>query len=151
MTKEIDIYWLEENILLHKLYENESAEIKELFDLHHYETGEEIITEGAPGTGLKILRSGSVAISCKTDKRTVSLGELEEGALFGEMSFFSGHQSTATITAHSHCIVYELTRDNYCKLLMKNPTTLMSLLTHMINYSSKIIQEMNMEQIRLRS
>ncbi len=149
MTHEIDIIWMEENILLHKLYDQDAKEVKELFTVHHYEMGDEIITEGEPGEGLKILRSGCVAISCKADGQIIDLSELKECALFGEMSFFSGHNATATVTARRNCTVYELTRGNYCKLLVTNPTLLMSLLTHMVNYSSKVIQEMNREKIRL--
>ena len=144
----IDITWMEENILLHKLHENEVSLINQVFETRQFSTGDEIIRQGESGRGLHILRSGNAGISCKEQGRSVFLAEIGETALFGEMSFFSGGDSSATVTAYNDCITYELTRQNYCTLLTKNQGLLMSLMTHMLSYSSKVIKSMNLEKIQ---
>ena len=144
----IDITWMEENILLHKLHKNDISLIKEVFKAKHFSTGDEIIQQGDPGKGLHILRSGNAGISCKEMDRSIFLAEMSEGALFGEMSFFTGGESSATVTAYDHCITYELTRKNYCTLIVKNQHILMSLMAHMVSHNSKIIKAMNLEKIQ---
>ncbi len=143
----IDITWMEENILLHKLHDNDIILINEVFEAKHFSTGDEIIRQGEAGKGLNILRSGSAGISCKDQGRSIFLAEIGEAALFGEMSFFSGGDSSATVTAYSNCTTYELTRKNYCSLITKNQNILMSLMTHMVSYNSKIIRSMNSDKI----
>jgi len=147
---EIDITWLEENILLHKLQQHDVDLVRELFAAKCFTTGDEIIRQGDPGKGLYILRSGSAGISCKEEDRSIFLAEIGEAALFGEMSFFSGGDSSATITAYNNCITYELSRKNYCNLLVKNQNILMSLMTHMVSHNSKIIKGINLEKIHAR-
>lgn len=144
----IDITWMEENILFHKLHKNEVGLVNEVFEAKRFTTGDEIIRQGESGNGLHILRSGSAGISCKEQGRSIFLAEIGEAALFGEMSFFSGEDSSATVTAYNDCITYELTRHNYCNLLVKNQELLMSLMTHMVNYNSNIIKSMNLEKIQ---
>jgi CRP-like cAMP-binding protein len=144
----IDITWMEENILLHKLHENDVVLVNEVFEDKHFTTGDEIIHQGESGSGLHILRSGNAGISCKEQGQSIFLAEIGETALFGEMSFFSGGNSSATVTAYSDCITYELTRHNYCNLLVKNQELLMSLMTHMVSNNSNIIKQMNLEKIQ---
>ena len=144
----IDTTWMEENILLHKLYENDIRLINEVFEAKHFTTGDEIIRQGDSGKGLQILRSGSAGISCKEGGRSIFLAEIGEAALFGEMSFFSGGDSSATVMAYNDCITYELSRQNYCKLLTKNQGLVMSLMTHMVSYNAKIIKGLNLEKIQ---
>lgn len=143
----IDIIWMEENILLHKLHENDRALVNGVFEVKHFATGDEIIRQGEPGRSLQILRSGRAGITCKEDGRSIFLAEIGETAIFGEMSFFSDSVSSATVTAYDGAITYELTRQNYCKLLIKNQALLMSLMTHLVSYNSKIIKSMNLDTI----
>ncbi|HKI47387.1 MAG TPA: cyclic nucleotide-binding domain-containing protein [Balneolales bacterium] len=145
---EIDITWLEENVLLHKLQQHDIDLVKDLFSAKKFSTGDEIIRQGDSGIGLQILRSGNAGISFKERGRSIFLAEVSEAALFGEISFFSGGNSSATVTAYSDCITYELTKQNYCKLIIKNQDLLMSLLTHMVTCSSNIIKSMNLEKIQ---
>ena len=142
----IDILWMEENILLQKLMNDDRKIICEAFKVRHYHAGEEIVSQGDSGGELHILRSGNAAITCKDNNRSTFLGDATEAALFGEMSFLSNEVSAATVTAHSHCTVYELSRSGYCTLMIKNHELLLSLLTHMVTCTSKVIKRMNQDR-----
>jgi len=142
----IDIAWMEENVFLHKLHEDEARLISDLFKVHLFETGDEIITQGELGKGIYLLRFGEAGVTSKENGRATFLGEVGEGAVFGEMSFFSGGESSASITAYRQCTVYEFNRDSYCKLLTLYPELLMAFLTHLVSYSSAIVKKMNQAQ-----
>lgn len=142
----IDILWMEEKILLQKLMNDDKQIIRELFKIRHYHAGEEIVLQGKSAGGLHILRSGHAAITCRDNNKITFLGDATETALFGVMSFLSNEKSSATVTAHSHCTVYELSQPSYCTLMTKNHELLLSLLTHMVTHTSNIIKKMNQER-----
>jgi len=143
----IDIQWMEENILLHKLKEENIKTVSELFTVHHYATGEDIVVQGEKRGVLRILRSGYACIACRENGRSIFLGEAGEGSLFGEMSFFSSESAVATVTAHSDCTVYALTREDYCTLMVKNHELIQSLLTHVVTHTSNVIKKMNHQHL----
>ncbi|MES0371726.1 MAG: cyclic nucleotide-binding domain-containing protein [Mariprofundaceae bacterium] len=139
----IDILWMEENILLQKLMHDDRQVICDLFKIRHYRAGDVIISQGSSGGGLHILRSGNAVITCNENNRFTFLADATEAALFGVMSFLTNEDSSATVTAHGHCTVYELSRQGYCTLMVKNHELLLSLLTHMVTYTSDVIKKMN--------
>ena len=141
----IDYKWVEENILLQKVNLSDQTLLNEVFDLVSYQTGDEIVTQGHPGGHLYILRYGSAAITQKINGKSIYLGQADEGALFGEMSFLNGSPFSATVTAHSDCLTYRLDLQGYCKLLTVNPEMLMSLFTYILNCSSSALKQMNIQ------
>jgi len=143
----IDAEWLEENILLHKLNEQDCTLLEEVFKISSHRTGDEIISQGNAGGGLHILRSGAAAITRKDGKKCIFLGHAGEGSLFGSMSFLSGNSSSATVTAHSECLTYSLNHDGYIKLLTINQQLLLSLFTYMLNHSGEVLRQMNMQYV----
>ncbi|HXH72575.1 MAG TPA: cyclic nucleotide-binding domain-containing protein [Mariprofundaceae bacterium] len=142
-NSDIDYDWIEEKILLHKLHQEERNLLRETFEIVEYRTGDEIIRQGEPGGWLYLLRSGSAAITMKVPSRTLYLGEAEEAALFGEMTFLSGGDASATVTAHSPCRLYRMDRQGYCRLIVLNQPLLLSLFTYMLDHSARIIRRMN--------
>lgn len=140
---DIDYRWIEEKVLLHKLYQEERALLAEILEVVEYQTGDEIIRQGEPGGWLYLLRSGSAAITMKMLSRTLYLGDAEEAALFGEMTFLAGGDASATVTAHSPCRVYRLDREGYCQLIVRNQSLLLGLFTYMLDHSARIIRHMN--------
>ena len=77
-----------------------------------FERGDAIIREGQPGGSLYMLTSGRVrafkkdVVSGKQDP----LGDLKEGAFFGEMSILTGQPRMASVVALSRCELLELDR-----------------------------------------
>jgi CRP-like cAMP-binding protein len=146
---DIDIPWFEENILLHKLDTGERQLLQDVFAAVEYTTGDEIVSQGVPAGGIFILRSGSAAVTCKENGQSIYLGEAEEGALFGEMTFLAGGVASATVTAHSRCTIYRMDRDGYYKLIVKNQEMLICLFTYMLNHAAVTIQRMNQQHMQI--
>jgi len=77
-----------------------------------HERGEVILREGEPGMSLYMLTSGRVR-AFKKDAATGKqnpLGDLKEGAFFGEMSILTGQPRMASVVALSRCELLELDR-----------------------------------------
>ena len=77
-----------------------------------FDRGEAILKEGQPGGSLYMLTSGRVRAFRKnatTGKQDI-LGDLKEGAFFGEVSILTGQPRMASIVALTRCELLELDR-----------------------------------------
>src|SRR5262249_20046484 len=68
-----------------------------------FEKGKVIIRQGDKGDSLYMLTAGSVRAFVKKDGKQEKLGDLEEGAFFGEVSILTGKPRSATIVALVNC------------------------------------------------
>ena len=77
-----------------------------------FDRGEVILQEGQPGASLYTLTAGRVR-AFRKDQQTgkqVQIGDLKEGAFFGEMSILTGQPRAASIVALNSCELLELDR-----------------------------------------
>ena len=76
-----------------------------------FERGAVILREGQGGGSLYMLTSGRVrAFKKAADGKQNPLGDLKEGAFFGEMSILTGHPRMASVVALARCELLELDR-----------------------------------------
>jgi hypothetical protein len=76
-----------------------------------FERGAVILREGQGGGSLYMLTSGRVrAFKKSADGKQNPLGDLKEGAFFGEMSILTGHPRMASVVALARCELLELDR-----------------------------------------
>src|SRR5947209_20625047 len=65
-----------------------------------YERGEVVFREGDSGDTCFVVRSGCVRVTRRhTDGRQITLAELGEGSIFGELAMFGGETRSATVEA----------------------------------------------------
>lgn len=95
----IDHGWLEENLLLCKLNNEDREALNSLIEPTRYEVGDVIVREGEAGGELYIIRSGSAEIRCRSEGQDVHVADVQEGFMFGEMSFLTGSAVNATVAA----------------------------------------------------
>ena len=62
-----------------------------------------LIREGQPGESLYIIRSGRVMVEKTVGDKTMTLAELGEGAVFGEMSLIDNFPTSASVTTLVPC------------------------------------------------
>lgn len=76
-----------------------------------FERGEVILKEGQPGGSLYMLTAGRVrAFKKDASGKQNPLGDLREGAFFGEMSILTGQPRMASVVALARCELLELDR-----------------------------------------
>jgi hypothetical protein len=88
-----------------------------------FERGNVILREGSPGGSLYTLTSGRVR-AFKKDPATGKqnqLGDLSEGAFFGEMSILTGQPRMASIVALTRCELLELDRPTLDEITRTHP------------------------------
>lgn len=84
-------------------------------ELRRFEKDQVIIREGQPGDSFFLLAEGTVDVSrtvgTKAGPKTVQLGQMHPGAVFGEMALISRAPRTATVIACEACDLLELKRE----------------------------------------
>jgi hypothetical protein len=88
-----------------------------------FERGAAIIREGQPGGSLYMLTSGRVRAFKKDAQsgKQSPLGDLKEGAFFGEMSILTGQPRMASVVALSRCELLELDRPALDEITKSHP------------------------------
>jgi hypothetical protein len=88
-----------------------------------FERGQVILREGHPGGSLYMLTSGRVRAFRKDPPtgKQVPLGDLQEGAFFGEMSILTGQPRMASVVALNSCELLELDRPTLDSITKTHP------------------------------
>jgi hypothetical protein len=88
-----------------------------------FDRGDVILREGAPGASLYMLTSGAARAFRKDAAagKQVPLGDIKEGAFFGEVSILTGQPRTASVVALSRCELLELDRPTLDEITKTHP------------------------------
>jgi CRP-like cAMP-binding protein len=87
----------------------------------HYDDGEVILQEGAPGTGLHIIETGEIAVSKRgRDGKDVVINTIGQYAHFGEMSILNNQPVNCTITASGPVDVLVMPPTQFFNLLHRS-------------------------------
>jgi hypothetical protein len=88
-----------------------------------FERGHVILREGQPGGSLYMLTAGRVRAFKKdaASGKQSPLGDLKEGAFFGEMSILTGQPRMASVVALSRCELLELDRSTLDGITRTHP------------------------------
>jgi len=146
----LDHQWLEENLLLCKLADEDRDALSRLMESATYAKGDVVVREGGSGGDLFIIRSGSADISCLSKGEDVHVADVSEGFMFGEMSFLTGSAVNATVTAREESIIYKLSRGAYSELMMQNQDLVYAMFAHMLVQAGNTISRMNKEHVALQ-
>lgn len=111
-------------------------------EMNAFAPGTVIFREGEPGDMAYLVASGSVEISCLQDGKTVVLGEIKAGSLFGEMALIGDTPRSASATAKEQCVVYQVPR-NVFEIELNGTSALMrSLVLNLINHIRSLITQL---------
>jgi CRP/FNR family transcriptional regulator, cyclic AMP receptor protein len=97
---------------------------------HRYGAGEVLFQEGEPGATLLIVAEGRlVATARRTDGAGEPLNEMDAGEVAGEMAFLDPAPRSATVTAVTPAVVYQLTHDTMSVLRERSPASVRAIVT----------------------
>lgn len=87
-----------------------------------YRAGEVLFRAGDSGDTCYIVRSGAVKVTRRhKDGRTITLAELRQGQIFGELAMFSGETRSATVEALEDTSVVALLAADVRRTLAEHP------------------------------
>ncbi len=83
--------------------------------------GGDLIARGEAGDSMFVLAEGLLEVWMERDGTKVRVGQIEPGEFAGEMSLLTGEPRTATISAATDVVAYEITRDHLMPILEARP------------------------------
>jgi Cyclic nucleotide-binding domain len=87
-----------------------------------FEPRQIILKEGQPGDSMYMLTAGTAkAYVRRADGKQTLVGELHEGAFFGEVAVLTGQPRSATVVAATHCELLELDRATLDGITARHP------------------------------
>jgi len=112
------------------LSEEHSEELASIAVEKAYRKNQVIFDQGDPGSSLIILKSGLVKISLvDSNDHEFIIKTLGENDFFGEMSLLDGGRRSASAIAVEDTRVLIVYRDDFVRLIKKNPSVALHLLT----------------------
>jgi len=145
----IDFEWLGKEILDRELSGKDRDALGNAITLMSFSRGEKIVSQGQLGGTLYILRSGMADVEADANGEHIHITGAGEGALFGEMTFLTGEAASANVTAKRDCVVYEITRDGFSRLMSDHHELVYALVAYILFYSAKVIRGMNEKHISM--
>ena len=98
--------------------------IAEILQVEKYSSSQSVISEGADGNSLYIIKFGTVEILKKTkhgDEYVVTELSADMNIFFGELALIDPDKRSATVRCKTDSEFYKLTRDNFIKFGDQNP------------------------------
>ncbi|RMH51862.1 MAG: hypothetical protein D6682_03260 [Zetaproteobacteria bacterium] len=101
--------------------------LTEHFRRRTFHDGACVVRQGEKGDSCFLIRSGVVSVTTEDFRRpgrVIDLGELREGAFFGEVALLNDKPRTATVTARGEVELMELTREDFRAIIDRFPQVL---------------------------
>ena len=146
--------------MLKDLSDEELAEVWNICRLAEFESGSVIMREGEHGDSMYFFVEGTVDVSktmtlkldtgtnSKVEKSLVIL-KANTVSIFGEMAMLEDEPRSATITASSHCVLYEVERVDFTNLCDENPQLGLKLLRGIAGIMSGRIRKTSDDKLKL--
>jgi acetate kinase len=129
MTRDDLVTFLAERVPLFESFPRESLEvIADGAELRTFEGNESVIRCGEEGSFIGVLLNGHGEISVADSVGgRISLGRIEPGDVFGEMSVLTGDRTVADVIAGNRCTVLMVPQDLVSERILVNPKAILYL------------------------
>jgi len=117
ITRERLITFLLETPMFEKLIPSELMENIHIVEVHQYQAGDVVFSEGDAGDAWYVLHRGAVEVLKHGATGEKKITELGPQACFGEISILDGSPRSATIRASKDSVVLRIPRDAFGDLL----------------------------------
>lgn len=106
--------------------------LKEASIVQRFSDGEVIISEGIISNNAYIVLTGEVRITKKIDRKTLVLGTLKEGDVFGEMGLITSSVRSATVSALGDVEVGFIDKEKFDEVLGTLPEDLRTIVNGLV-------------------
>jgi len=108
--------------LFNSLNDSERSDLAAKLIEHHLDENKQLITETDQGESMFILFEGLLEVSLsRPEGDLVSVALLKPGSCVGEMSLLTGEPRSATVTALTDAVVFEINKNHMEELFRKRP------------------------------
>jgi CRP-like cAMP-binding protein len=95
--------------------------LEKAFPMRVLTPGEILVAEGDHLDACWLLWDGKLAVSLRLRGRTLSLGRFDPGAIVGEVAFSDSGPATATVSASTPCLLFEVKQEVLERLCVEAP------------------------------
>lgn len=92
--------------------------------------GDDVVQQGQPGNSLFVVVEGLLEARVQNNGSAKTVGRISAGEFFGEMSLLTGSPRTATVTASSDAVLYELPHHVMQTVLQRRPELVETISQH---------------------
>lgn len=133
---------LEEIEAFSEFSEAQLAELSRFLTPEHFEDGQTVVEQGAPGDSAHFIVRGRAHVALRSNQREDSaiIGTLCPGTMFGAMSILDGRPRSASVVANGKLSCQALTLDAFGRLEEEQPELALKLLKGMGQQLSKRIR-----------
>ena len=146
----IDFNWLKNELGLSKLSKKERDALQKVIDPMFVLPGIPIIHQGASGSDLYLLRSGSVRITRMFNEHETELSSGDYSKVFGELSMFSDEPISANVIADQECVIYKISCDHFQQLMREHSHLALKMLTFIVRNMAQVIRHLDGNKNRSR-
>jgi small-conductance mechanosensitive channel/CRP-like cAMP-binding protein len=107
--------------LLEALSAEELDSLTSRIETRRFGEGETLIRRGDAGESMFVLVEGLVYVFADNEGTEIKVAQIVPGQFFGEMSMLTGEARSATVTAASDTVTYEITKEHMSALLTARP------------------------------
>ena len=116
-----------------------------------YLVGDFIFREGDQGNTAYVVESGVVELVKFTGEDYVTLSEITEGTLFGEMAIIDGSPRSASARAKEECMLNEITEAQLKAYMSRSPDTSMDMMRRLASYARTANEKLNKDAFEVAS
>jgi SulP family sulfate permease len=136
---QIDFDWLESE-LDSPLSKGERKALQDVIEVMFVSEGMTIIHQNSTPEALYLLQSGNVEVHGRNmNGHDVVLSRNSRLKVLGEISFFSGGPTSASVIADHPCILYKIGRDAFEGLMQAQPSLVMKLFSLIVRNMGEVI------------
>ena len=139
----IDFDWLKNELRLQNMSKEECDALERVIEPMFVLPGIPIIHQGAAGSNLYLLRSGSVRITRMLHERETELSSGDYSRVFGELSMFSDEPVSANVIADQECVVYKISCENFQQLMREQSSLALKMLTFIVRNMAQVIRHLD--------
>lgn len=143
-------YFLKHLVIFSELTPQALKRLEEITHTRSYRANETVFEEGDPGTGMYMIRSGSVSIYAKdSQNQDYEVSRLTTGDFFGETTLTAPAPRSATARTNEPTELIGLFRSDLLTLIEKNPGVANGILLGLTRVVSERMQAASLEIRRL--
>jgi CRP-like cAMP-binding protein len=136
---QIDFDWLETE-LDSELSHDEREALQDAVEVLFVSEGMTIIHQNSTPEALFLLQSGNVEVHGRNmNGHDVMFSQNSRLKVLGEISFFSGRPTTASVIADHPCILYKIGRDAFERLMQVQPALVMKIVSLIVRNMGEVI------------
>ena len=121
-----DARWILRRVEIFSAFEDREIEaMANQAKLHDLPSGSTVVRQGEPGDSLYFVMEGLLDVTIEqAGKPPLRVNRLKQGQYFGEMSLLTGDPRSATVTASTSVVIYEVAKQVLEPILLARPEVL---------------------------